>query len=60
VPVDQVQRYEESLFAFLENRHPGVLTGIADKKVMDDDTKASLEGALKEFNKEFAAAPAAV
>src|SRR5690554_1315972 len=42
VPVDQVQRYEESLFAFLENRHPGVLTGIADKKVMDDEIEAAL------------------
>ena len=60
VPVDQVRKYEDDLFRFLENRHPGVLSGIAEKKVMDDDAKKVLEDALKEFNKEFAAAPAAV
>jgi hypothetical protein len=37
-----------------------VLAGIAEKKVLDDDAKKVLEDALKEFNKEFAAAPAAV
>jgi len=60
VPVEQVRKYEDELFRFLENRHPGVLSGIAEKKVMDDEAKAVLEDALKEFNKEFAAAPAAV
>src|SRR5688500_18065184 len=60
VPVDQVRKYEDDLFRFLENRHPGVLSGIAEKKVMDDEAKAGMEAALKEFNKEFAAAPAAV
>ncbi len=60
VPVDQVRKYEDDLFQFLENRHPGVLSGIAEKKAMDDDAKAGMEAALKEFNKEFAAAPAAV
>ncbi|MDQ3168753.1 MAG: F0F1 ATP synthase subunit alpha [Acidobacteriota bacterium] len=60
VPVDQVRKYEDDLFRFLENRHPGVLSGIAEKKAMDDDARAEMEAALKEFNKEFAAAPAAV
>ena len=60
VPVEQVRKYEDDLFRFLESRHPGVLSGIADKKVLDDDAKKVLEDALKEFNKEFAAAPAAV
>ena len=60
VPVDQVRKYEDDLFRFLENRHPGVLSGIAETKAMDDDAKAGMDAALKEFNKEFAAAPAAV
>ncbi len=60
VPVDQVRTYEEDLYRFLETRHPGVLSGIAEKKVMDDQAKKELEDALTEFNKEFAAAPAAV
>ncbi|MBA3949525.1 MAG: F0F1 ATP synthase subunit alpha [Acidobacteria bacterium] len=60
VPVDQVRKYEDDLFRFLENRHPGILSGIAETKVIDDAAKENLESALKEFNKEFAAAPAAV
>ncbi|HUF24985.1 MAG TPA: F0F1 ATP synthase subunit alpha [Vicinamibacterales bacterium] len=60
VPVDQVRKYEDDLYRFLESRHPGVMSGIAEKKVMDDDAKKGLEDALTEFNKEFAAAPAAV
>ncbi|HEX6324235.1 MAG TPA: F0F1 ATP synthase subunit alpha [Vicinamibacterales bacterium] len=60
VPVEQVRKYEDDLYAFLESRHPGVMSGIAEKKVLDDDAKKALEDALTEFNKEFAAAPAAV
>ena len=60
VPVDQVRKFEDDLFRFLESRHPGILSGIAEKKVIDDEAKKGLEDALKEFNKEFAAAPAAV
>jgi F-type H+-transporting ATPase subunit alpha len=54
VPVERVRQYEEELYRFLETRYPGVLTSIAAKKVMDDEIKASLEEALKEFNKQFA------
>mgnify|MGYP000707552646 CR=1 FL=1 len=60
VPVEQVRKYEDDLYRFLESRHPGVLSGIAEKKAMDDEAKKGLEDALTEFNKEFAAAPAAV
>jgi F-type H+-transporting ATPase subunit alpha len=62
VEIDQVARYEEELYRFLETRHPGVLTGIAEKKVLDDDLTAALEAALTEFGKQFsgASAPAQV
>jgi hypothetical protein len=36
-----------------------VLTGIAEKKILDDDLKASLEKALNEFGQRFGAARAA-
>jgi F-type H+-transporting ATPase subunit alpha len=55
VPVEDVRRYEEDLYRFLETRHPGVLTGIAEKKILDDDVKGALEGALKEFGQQFSA-----
>jgi F-type H+-transporting ATPase subunit alpha len=60
VAIDEVRRYEDDLFRFLETRHPGVLAGIADKKTLDDEVKAALEGALKEFGQQFSAGRAAV
>ena len=54
VPIDDVRRYELDLYRFLETRHPGVLTGIAEKKTIDDELKALLESALKEFGRQFA------
>jgi F-type H+/Na+-transporting ATPase subunit alpha len=59
VPVERVRAYEGGLFRFLESRYPGVLTIIAEQKVLADDTRKSLEDALKEFGREFAAAKAA-
>jgi F-type H+/Na+-transporting ATPase subunit alpha len=59
VPVEDLRRYEEDLYRFLETRHAGVLTGIAEKKILDDDVKGALEGALAEFGKQFLAGRAA-
>ena len=59
VPVDEVRRYEEDLYRFLETRHAGVLSGTAEKKILDDEVKAALEAALAEFGKQFLAGRAA-
>jgi F-type H+-transporting ATPase subunit alpha len=59
INVEELRRYEEDLYRFLETRHPGVLTGIAQKKQLDDETKAALETALKEFAETFSAKQAA-
>ena len=56
VAVEDVRRYEEELYRFLETRHAGVLNGIRDKKILDDELKASLQGALREFGETFVAA----
>jgi F-type H+/Na+-transporting ATPase subunit alpha len=55
VAVDELRRYEEDLYRFIETRHPAVFTGIADKKTLDDEVKGALEAALKEFNQQFLA-----
>ena len=55
VAIEDVKRYEEELYRFLETRHPGVLTTIAEKKILDDDVKAALDTALKEFGQQFGA-----
>jgi F-type H+-transporting ATPase subunit alpha len=55
VAVEQVREFETGLYQFLETRRPEVLSGIADKKQIDDDLKAGLTAALKEFSEQFAA-----
>jgi F-type H+-transporting ATPase subunit alpha len=59
VPVEEVRRYEEDFFRFLEARHASVVSGIAEKKILDDDVKPALESALTEFGKQFLAGRAA-
>ena len=62
VPVEELRRYEEELYRFLETRASSVLTSMADKKVLDDEIRAALDAALVEFGKQFSgtiAAPAA-
>jgi len=59
VAIEDVHRYEEELYRFLEARHPAVLRGIAEKKIFDDDAKVAIEAALKEFGQQFAAVRAA-
>jgi F-type H+-transporting ATPase subunit alpha len=53
VAIEDVQRYEEDLYRFLESRHPVVLGGIAGKKTLDDELKAAIEAALKDFGQQF-------
>jgi len=55
VAIEDVRRYEEELYRFLETRHAAVLSGIADKKIIDDELKAAIEAALKDFGQQFAA-----
>jgi F-type H+-transporting ATPase subunit alpha len=59
VEVDRLRHFEEGMYAFLETRHPGVLTSIRDKKTLDDDVKTALVAALDEYSREFAATTAA-
>jgi F-type H+/Na+-transporting ATPase subunit alpha len=53
VPVEEVRRYEEELYRFLETRAPGVLSAIAEKKILDDEVRPALEAALAEFTTQF-------
>jgi F-type H+-transporting ATPase subunit alpha len=60
IDVEQVRRYEEELYRFLERSHPDILTQIAEKKILDDQLRAAIEAALAQFGRQFAgAAPAA-
>jgi F-type H+-transporting ATPase subunit alpha len=59
VAIERVRQYEEGLYRFLETQHAGVLTTIAEKKILDDDLKAGLKAALDEYGRTFAATVAA-
>ena len=60
IAVEDLNKYEEDIYRFLESRHPAVLTSIAEKKVLDDDVKAGLVAALKDFAQNFTGAKVAV
>src|SRR5262245_15180745 len=59
VPVERLRAYEENLYQFLEARQASVLATINEKKILDDDVKKSLNAALEDFGKDFAAGAAA-
>ena len=52
-PLDQCRAFEEELYRFMENAHPGLLPSIREKKNLDDDLKAQMTSALKEFKSRF-------
>ncbi|MGE0394194.1 MAG: F0F1 ATP synthase subunit alpha [Vicinamibacterales bacterium] len=60
IAVEDLRKYEDELYRFLESRHPAVLTSIAEKKVLDDEIKAALKAALTDFAKGFVGSRAAV
>jgi len=53
LPVAAIQRYEQELYAFLEAKHPEVLTLLAKKRELTDDVKAKLDAALADFARLF-------
>jgi F-type H+-transporting ATPase subunit alpha len=59
VAIDRLRAYEEGLYRFLEARYPTVLSTIAEKKILDDDLKKALTGALEDYGREIAAGSAA-
>ena len=56
IEVSDALTYEVELFRFIETRHPGILTTLREKKVISDELKAEIGGALKEFGEQFLAA----
>src|SRR6187399_1107052 len=59
VAVSDVGSFETELYRFLETRYSSLLASIAEKKILDDEVKAGIKGALEEFGKQFAATTAA-
>jgi len=56
VAVNDVRRAEGELHRFMTSRYGTVLEAIRTKKTLDDEIKAQLNAALKEFLAQYAAA----
>jgi F-type H+/Na+-transporting ATPase subunit alpha len=55
VAIERIRQFEEDLYRFLDTRYAGVLSAIAEKKILDDELKKDLNAALDDFGKQFAA-----
>ncbi len=55
VAPEDLQRYQNELFEFVEAKHPELFPAIAEKRQIDDDIKGQVETVLKEFNQQFEA-----
>ncbi len=53
IPLDQCRAFEDGLFKFVENAHPGMLSTIREKKALDDTLKGQMTAALGEFKTRF-------
>jgi len=51
--VEEVKRFEEELFSYLEMKYSDIFTSIAEQKEITDETKDKLNKALDEFIKTF-------
>ena len=49
IEVQDLKRFEEEIFKFVEGSHPAVLSTIRDKKSIDDDLKAAMREAVEDF-----------
>src|SRR5437879_3434032 len=56
ISVSDIRAYEQELYRFLESRHPGILTGVASKKQLDDSLKSEVDRATQECGGQFTAA----
>jgi len=59
IPVAELRGFETELYKFIETRHPQLFSNIAEKKQLDDQLKAALNAAVKEFAGDFSARKAA-
>ena len=59
IPVPEVRRFEKEFLQFVETSHPSILKSIAEKKLIDDATKAEAKKAAEIFKERFTASVAA-
>jgi F-type H+-transporting ATPase subunit alpha len=53
LPVERCREFEQGLYTFIDNAHPGIWAQIREKKALDDALRAELQNAIKEFKGRF-------
>jgi len=53
LPVADCQAFEQELYRFAENAHPGLLTALREKKILDDDLRTKLREVVTECKERF-------
>ncbi|MFC6082217.1 F0F1 ATP synthase subunit alpha [Sphaerisporangium aureirubrum] len=53
VPLEDIGRFEAEFLEHLSSRHKGILDGIRESRVMNDDTVTALKEAITEFKQTF-------
>jgi len=53
LPLDQIKAFEQELYRFADNAHPGLLPEIREKKELTDQIKGQLNSMLAEFKQQF-------
>jgi F-type H+-transporting ATPase subunit alpha len=54
IPVAQIRQAEDELHRFMTTRFGSLLSAVKAKKNLDDELKAQLNAAIKEFTQTFA------
>jgi F-type H+-transporting ATPase subunit alpha len=49
LPIEAIRKFEEGLFAFMDQTHPELSQEIREKKMMDDALKQKLDQMIREF-----------
>ena len=55
IPVEQCRKFEDGLYRFVDNAHPGLWEEIRTKKVLDKELEPKIAAAIKEFKARFVA-----
>jgi len=55
LPIEQVRKFEEEMYRYVDNVHRALWDKIIEKKALDDALRAEIHAVLKEFKERFVA-----
>jgi len=55
LPIEQVRKFEEEMYRYVDNVHRALWDKIVEKKALDDALRAEIHAVLKEFKERFVA-----